>query len=98
MEQCILDFMQDDAGDWVALLDCGHRRHVRHRPPFADRAWTENPDGRASHLGTLLECGLCDQEAFAGGEAPCLADRVCPECGAVVDGGAHRPGCSVETE
>jgi hypothetical protein len=58
----------------------GHRRHVRHRPPFEDRAWTENPEGRASRLGTLLEYGLRDQEESAGGEAPCLAERVCPEC------------------
>ena len=32
MERCILGFSQDDAKDWVALLDCGHRRHVRNRP------------------------------------------------------------------
>ena len=46
----------------------------------------------------LLQCGLCDQEESAGGEPPCLADRVCPECGAIVDGGAHRPGCAAKTE
>ncbi len=98
MERRILGFSQDDAKDWVALLDCGHRRHVRNRPPFEDRAWVETRDGRTSRLGTLLECGLCDQEEPAGGEPPCLADLVCPECGAIVDGGAHRPGCGAETE
>jgi len=28
-----------------------------------------------------------------GGDAPCFADRVCPECG-VVAGEVHRDGCS----
>jgi hypothetical protein len=95
MERCILGFSLDDEGDWVALLDCGHRRHVRHRPPFQDRAWVVNAEGRASRLGTRIDCRLCDREEPAGGEPPCLADRVCPQCGALVDGGggSHRPGC-----
>ncbi len=91
MGRRILGFTQDESGDWVALLDCGHRRHVRHRPPFEDRAWVENADGRGSRVGALLECGLCDQEEPAGGETPCLADRVCHECGTLVEAGAH--GC-----
>ena len=28
-----------------------------------------------------------------GGEAACWAHLLCPECGAVLDGGPHRPGC-----
>ncbi|MCB1185380.1 DUF3565 domain-containing protein, partial [bacterium] len=33
----ITGFIQDEAGDWIALLACGHRRHVRHRPPLVER-------------------------------------------------------------
>ncbi len=29
------------------------------------------------------------------GDPACWAGLVCPECGAVVDGGSHRPGCSL---
>jgi hypothetical protein len=28
-----------------------------------------------------------------GGEAACFANLLCPECGAVLDGGPHRDGC-----
>jgi hypothetical protein len=89
MERRIFGFVQDDAGDWVALLDCGHRRHVRHRPPFEERAWVEDEDGRASRVGTLIDCGLCDQEEPLGGEPACMANQVCQECGAVVVDGDH---------
>lgn len=50
---------------------------------------------------TPLECRPCDQNMpapapspDAGGEAACLAHLVCPECGSVLDGGPHRPGCA----
>lgn len=61
MRQPIADFTLDDAGDWVALLGCGHRQHVRHRPPFIQRPWVVTPEGRARHLGTQLECLKCDR-------------------------------------
>jgi hypothetical protein len=88
----ILGFHQDEAGEWVAELACGHRRHVRHRPPFEVRPWVVEAEGRRQRLGTPLECGLCE-----GGEAACLAHMLCPECGAVLDGGAHRGGCPLAT-
>lgn len=28
-----------------------------------------------------------------GGDPACWAGLLCPECGAVLDGGSHRPGC-----
>ncbi len=34
VERRITGFAQDDVGDWVALLDCHHRQHVRHHPPL----------------------------------------------------------------
>ncbi len=187
----MIGFHVDDEGDWVAHLDCGHRQHVRHRPPFQERSWVVDDAGRRGRLGAPLECPLCDRaelpddlekvrttatwdpdtmpqglraehrlapgvwgvlaveqgevrfhcptlaatpvtvaagcsqplppavphraepargarfhlEIFKvppprcpaeddGGESPCMAHLLCPECGAVVEAGAgHRPGC-----
>src|SRR5204862_843380 len=32
VERAIVGYHQDEHGDWVAELACGHQRHVRHRP------------------------------------------------------------------
>lgn len=63
----ICGFHQDDAGDWVAELDCHHGQHVRHKPPFFNRPWVETPDGRMSQLGAELNCVRCDQLEFPQG-------------------------------
>ena len=60
MQREITGFFQDEEGHWVALLDCGHRQHVRHRPPFELREWTQTEEGRQSMLGQTLECVRCD--------------------------------------
>jgi hypothetical protein len=57
--QPIVGFHRDEDGDWVAELACGHGRHVRHRPPFQERAWTESKEGRQAMLGIRLECRKC---------------------------------------
>ena len=57
----ITGFHVDDDGDWVADLDCGHGRHMRHRPPFQNREWVMRPDGRAAMIGTEIDCAKCDQ-------------------------------------
>jgi tellurite methyltransferase len=61
MQRTIKGFVQDDLGDWVALLDCSHRQHVRHDPPFVERAWITSAEGRAAHVEQMLECPLCDR-------------------------------------
>ena len=61
MERRIVGYHIDEAGDWVAHLACGHRQHVRHRPPFSPRDWITTAEGRASRLETPLECPLCDR-------------------------------------
>lgn len=61
MEQPIVGFDRDEEGDWVALLACGHRQHVRHNPPFINRPWTTTPAGRADKIGVLLYCKHCDE-------------------------------------
>ena len=90
MQREIVDFHQDADGDWVAELACGHQRHVRHRPPLFPEPWVLDSEGRSQRIGTPLECGLCDE----GGEAACFANLVCAECGVVLDGSPHRPGCA----
>ena len=90
VQRAIVGFHQDELGDWVAELDCGHHQHVRHRPPFQLRPWVVEADGRRDRLGTPLECPLCE----TGGEAACLAQLLCPDCGIVLDGSPHRPGCA----
>lgn len=50
-----------DVSDWVALLDCHHRQHVRHRPPFRLATWIDDDAERAQRINTTLECPLCDR-------------------------------------
>ncbi len=57
----IAAFHQDDAGDWVADLECGHTQHVRHNPPWQSRPWVTTPEGRASRIGTELACAKCSE-------------------------------------
>lgn len=89
MQRAITGFEQDDVGDWVALLACGHRQHVRHRPPWQERAWVLSADGREERIGSALECRICDEEV-PGGDPACWVQQVCPTCGGL---DAHRAGC-----
>jgi len=61
MERRIVGFHTDEEGDWVADLDCGHTRHVRHRPPWFNRPWVVDPAQRAAAIGTALDCVKCDR-------------------------------------
>jgi tellurite methyltransferase len=61
MRRSITGCHQDDVNDWVAELSCGHGQHVRHKPPFFSRPWVVTPEGRASMLGTELDCVRCDR-------------------------------------
>jgi hypothetical protein len=61
MMRKIVGFHQDQAGDWVADLECGHTQHVRHHPPFELRPWVVTPEGRESKLGVKLDCKKCDE-------------------------------------
>jgi uncharacterized protein DUF3565 len=103
VEREIVGFQLDAQGEWVADLDCGHRQHMRHQPPFYPRPWLLEAEGRRRRLGTPLRCRLCEQNVpgpasstEVGGEAACFAHLVCPDCGIVLDGSPHRPGCAAE--
>ncbi|MHB8534783.1 MAG: DUF3565 domain-containing protein [Sulfuricaulis sp.] len=62
MLRIITGFHQDEHGDWVADLECGHTQHVRHNPPWTNRPWVVTPEGRARHLGRTLRCKKCQEE------------------------------------
>jgi hypothetical protein len=67
MQRAIAGFHQDEQGHWVADLACGHTRHLRHDPPWQNRPWVLDEQGRAQFLGTALDCKTCD-EAVVGPE------------------------------
>ena len=60
MDRQIVAFRQDDVGDWVAVLACGHGQHVRHTPPMFERPWVLDPAGRARFISATLDCRICD--------------------------------------
>lgn len=55
----ITEFEQDAHGHWLARLACGHRRPVRHRPPWQNHPWVLSATGRAEHLGMPMHCRDC---------------------------------------
>lgn len=69
MIRTIVAFQADSEGDWVAALSCHHSQHMRHRPPFQERAWILDPGGRAAHVGTPIDCPLCDRAELPEGLA-----------------------------
>lgn len=59
VERRIADYRQDEEGDWIALLECGHSQHVRHDPPWQIREWVTTEEGRKGRLGAVLLCREC---------------------------------------
>ncbi len=70
MKRRIVGFHQDEVGDWVADLECGHTQHVRHDPPLSDRPWVLTPEGRRRFIGFQLDCKICDGEDIRAGAPP----------------------------
>lgn len=60
MKQAMIGFHQDEELHWVADLACGHTQHVRHDPPWQNRAWAMTSEGRNNMLGVALECVKCE--------------------------------------
>ncbi|HUY30306.1 MAG TPA: DUF3565 domain-containing protein [Acidimicrobiales bacterium] len=79
MERAIRGYHEDEAGDWVAELSCGHGQHVRHRPPFQLRPWATTPEGRASRVGAPLDCPWCDRAEPPDGLSPTRSSPVWDE-------------------
>lgn len=79
MKRAITGFRRDAEGDWVAVLDCHHGQHVRHRPPMSERPWTLTADGRERMLGATLECVRCDRFEWPEGLSEYKRTRVFTE-------------------
>jgi tellurite resistance-related uncharacterized protein len=67
MIRTIAGYHVDDRGEWVAELSCLHAQHVRHQPPFQVREWVTSRAGRQSHVGTAIDCPLCDRAELPDG-------------------------------
>jgi len=67
VQRAISGYHQDNEGEWVAELSCGHGQHVRHRPPFQFREWVVDAGRRDARLGTPLDCPLCDRAELPDG-------------------------------
>ena len=65
MKQSIKAFNQDDNGEWVVELACGHVQHVRHNPPWQERPWVLTKESRNKMIGVEMECSVCDREIEA---------------------------------
>ena len=63
MKHPIIGFHQDEQGDWVADLACGHGQHVRHQPPLTSRPWVLTEAGRNGRLGEHLNCLKCEDDS-----------------------------------
>lgn len=60
----IAGYHRDDEGVWVAELDCGHARHIRHKPPLQLASWITTAEGREGMLGSKVGCPLCRMPAL----------------------------------
>lgn len=70
MQRKICGYHLDEEFQWVAELECGHGQHVRHDPPWQVREWVTTDAGRSGHLGTVLDCRLCDAAGPQAGTLP----------------------------
>ena len=58
-KRAIVDFYLDEEDHWVAELECGHGRHVRHDPPWQNRPWVIKAETREPYLGYEFICKKC---------------------------------------
>ncbi|HVB07175.1 MAG TPA: DUF3565 domain-containing protein [Acidimicrobiales bacterium] len=84
----IVGLHEDESCDWVAELSCLHNQHVRHRPPFLERPWVLSAAGRSSHIGSEIDCPLCDRAELPEGLA--LARTAGPFDASTLPGGLLR--------
>jgi len=67
VSRTILTFEPDEPDAWIARLDCGHRRHVRHRPPLSSYPWVLDEAARAARIGAAIECERCARRELPEG-------------------------------
>ncbi|MCA9711493.1 MAG: DUF3565 domain-containing protein, partial [Myxococcales bacterium] len=51
----------------VLALDCGHHRHVRHRPPLQVHPWVLDEAAARQRVGQGIECLRCGQRQLPEG-------------------------------
>jgi len=68
MKRKIIAFHQDEQQDWAAELECGHRQHVRHKPPWINHPWVVTPEGRQQWIGAEIECKACAEQLDSYGK------------------------------
>lgn len=59
MQRTITGFERESASAIVVRMVCGHRRHVRHRPPLEDHAWVLDDASVRGRVSADIECGRC---------------------------------------
>ena len=60
MRRRITGFYEDIEGHFIAMLECGHEQHGRHKPPLVERPWVLTAEGRAAKIGVEIDCRACD--------------------------------------
>ncbi|MDM8347387.1 DUF3565 domain-containing protein [Pseudomonas sp. sp1636] len=71
----LIDFSQDADGHRLAILSCGHTQHLRHLPPWQNRAWVLDPIQRSTRLGQPFTCGWCMAAVEADAADPSQTDK-----------------------
>jgi len=61
MNRKIINFIKDEHEQFIAVLECLHTQHQRHKPPLIKREWVLSQKGRDAMIGTLLNCKYCDE-------------------------------------
>lgn len=51
----IVDFRREGPRAVVLGLDCGHRRHARHRPPLGELPWVCDDEAARGRVGSTEE-------------------------------------------
>jgi hypothetical protein len=71
----LIDFGQDADGHWLAILSCGHTQHLRHQPPWQNRAWVLDAQQRTARLGQPFACGWCTAAVAPDAANPSDTDK-----------------------
>ncbi|WP_172144495.1 DUF3565 domain-containing protein [Pseudomonas tumuqii] len=71
----LIDFGQDADGHWLAILSCGHTQHLRHQPPWQNRAWVLDAQQRTARLGQPFACGWCTAAVAPDAANPSGTDK-----------------------
>lgn len=63
----IVELSREAEAEVILGLDCGHRRHVRHRPPLSEHPWVLDDSSSEARVGGSIECLRCGQRLLPEG-------------------------------